>query len=153
MPQIHRKQFGLFHITNKTENNVPWCTCDGIPNILIKNLFETKAIYKAGIHAFCILPNHIHLILTTSHRGLSRFMQSFKSNSAKEIRAMSSRYASRFRWQSGFYDEWIRDERQLSAAIAYVQGNGMKHGLAREIEEWPWSSLHYQELMDPLDIW
>ena len=66
---------------------------------------------------------------------------------------MSSRYASRFRWQSGFYDEWIRDERQLSAAIAYVQGNGMKHGLAREIEEWPWSSLHYQELMDPLDIW
>jgi hypothetical protein len=60
---------------------------------------------------------------------------------------------SSFRWQSGFYDEWIRDERQQSAAIAYVQGNGMKHGLVKEIMDWPWSSLHYPERMDPLELW
>lgn len=153
MPQIHRQQFGLFHITSNTDNNVPWCTRGGIPNVIIRHLFETKTVYEAGVHAFCILPTHIHLITTTGPRGLSRFMQSFKSNSAKEIRAMNLPYASRFCWQSGFYDEWIRDERQQTAAIAYVQGNGMKHGLVKEIMDWPWSSLHYPERMDPLELW
>ncbi|MDD5055753.1 MAG: transposase [Candidatus Peribacteraceae bacterium] len=153
MPQIHRQQFGLFHVTSKTENNVPWCTRDGIPDVLINNLFETKAIYKAGVHAFCILPNHLHLIITTGPRGLSRFMQSFKSNSAKDIKVLLPVWASRFRWQAGFYDEWIGDERRQSAAIAYVQGNGVKHGLAKEIADWPWSSLHYLDQMDPLELW
>lgn len=153
MPQIHRQQFGLFHVTTKTDNNVPWCTRNGIPDLLIRNLMTTKNNDKTGIHAFCILPNHIHLIISTGQKGLSRFMQSFKSNSAKEIRTTFPESAGSFRWQEGFYDELIRDERQQSAAIAYVHGNGAKHGLAKEIEDWPWSSLRFQKLMDPLDLW
>ncbi|MDD5054903.1 MAG: hypothetical protein PHZ00_01395 [Candidatus Peribacteraceae bacterium] len=56
-------------------------------------------------------------------------------------------------WQAGFHDEIIRDHRQRSAAIGYVLGNGVKHGCAKEIHEWPWSSLHFPDMVDPLDVW
>lgn len=78
-------------------------------------------------------------------------MQSFKSNSVKELLAKSGR--KDIRWQVGFYDERIRDGAQRSTAMAYVLGNGMKHGLVDEVTKWPWTSLHYPEAVDLLETW
>lgn len=56
-------------------------------------------------------------------------------------------------WQKSFHDERIRNAQQRSSALAYVQGNAMKHGLVTNITDWPWASLHFPELLDPMDVW
>ena len=151
MPQIHYQQ-GLFHVTTNTQDRRRVCLKKGIPELLIHTLDATRSIHGAKLHAFCILPNHIHL-LAPGEKGLSKFMQTFKSNSTKEIRKQYKHLSKTFRWQAGFYDERIRDERQRSAALHYILGNAVKHKLVKEIMDYPWTSLHFPSLIDPLDLW
>ena len=132
-------------------DSVPWCAEEGIPNLLIEHLCKTRDTNKALLHAFCILPHHIHLILCPGPKGLSKFLQSFKSNSVKELHKRDG--LSHIGWQSGFHDERIRDKAQISKAVAYVQGNGMKHGLAKEVADYPWTSLHFPSVLDPFESW
>lgn len=151
MPQIHYQQTGLFHVITKTLNNIPWCTKSGVPECLLSCLFTARDLYGTQLYAFCILPNHLHLLLCPGSKGLSKFMQAFKSNSTKALRTKCG--IEKFRWHPGFYDERIRDERQRSAVIAYVQGNAMRHGLVSDILDWPWTSLKHQAKVDPLELW
>jgi len=132
-------------------DNFAWCTNKGVPRRLIDHLCKTRDVYGALLHAFCILPNHVHLVLCPGPKGLSKFMQSLKSNSAKNLRTV--RGLENFRWQTGFYDERIRDSNQRSSAMAYVQGNAMKHRLVSEIIDWPWTSLRHPEAVDLLEPW
>jgi len=152
MSQKHYQQtYAIFHITTNTKDAIPWCTSKSIPMILIKHLCVTRDIYQTQIFAFCILPDHVHCILCPRPKGISKFMQSFKSNSTKEVR--KNQQFALVAWQQGFHDEGIRDSAQRSAAIGYVQGNAMKHGLVKEITDWPWTSLHFPSFIDPMEVW
>ena len=160
MTQRHHAQFGLFHVTTNTRHSTPWCTWTGVPEILIDNLCMTRNLHGAKVHAFCILPNHMHMIVIPGRKGLSAFMQSFKRNSSWHIRntvatihESSLRSMNVMRWQHGFHDERIRDDRQRSAAFSYVTYNAMRHGLVENIDDWPWTSLHRQEMIDPFVDW
>lgn len=85
MPQIHRVQRGLFHVVTNANDRIPWCTLPGVPMVLIDNLVMTKNILGAGLHAFCILPDHVHIVITAGVKGLSSFMHSFKKNSSRDV--------------------------------------------------------------------
>lgn len=56
-------------------------------------------------------------------------------------------------WQKGYYDERIRDGRQFTHAMHYVQGNAMRHRLVQDILGWPWSSLLHPHLLDTCAMW
>lgn len=140
-------------MTARTADNVPWLIYENIPHILIDHLRMARDIYKGELNAFCILPDHLHLILCPGERGLSKFMQAFKSNSMKILRKNYDMQAKSFRWQAGFYDRRIRSARQRSAAIGYVQGNAMKHRLVHEVMDWPWTSLHFPSVIDLAELW
>ncbi len=45
-------------------------------------------------------------------------------------------------WQKRFWEHQIRDERDLQNHIDYIHYNPVKHGLAKDIDEWPWSTYH-----------
>ncbi len=60
---------------------------------------------------------------------------------------------SKIAWQKGFHDERIRDQKQYSTALNYVQGNAMKHGLVSDIIDWPWTSIHFAHAIDPPELW
>lgn len=178
MAQKHLEQWGTFHITSNAKNGVPWCLWPGVPGLLIDNLVMTRNLYGADLYAFCILPDHMHIILNPGPKGLSRFMHSFKRNSSKDICNILERSGSRTRasvnttitrsrgsvtpaasegffsgWQNGFYDERILDDLQRSNALAYVQHNAYRHGLTDDPYGWLWSSVMFQDVLDPLEVW
>ncbi len=173
MSQRHGAQHGTFHITINAFERIPWCTLHRTPILIIDNLVLTRNIQKARLHAFCILPNHLHVLLCPGNKGLSAFVQSFKSNCTKDVREhlgknaalppqlgrrvpasyKKSELLSLIHWQNGFHDERIRDDRQRSAALAYIQCNGSRHHLVKNAMDWPWTSLHFPHIIDPMDIW
>lgn len=180
MSQRHGAQHGIFHVTTNAAKKIPWMTMDGVPEIIIDNLMMTRNVHCAHVHAFCILPDHMHIILTPGKKGLSAFVHSFKRNSSKDIRAilgvrsagsLPARYANHdagvneprlreavehpntIRWHNGFHDELIRDEKQRTAALSYVQYNAGNHNLVTAGADWPWTSLHFPHLLDPLGLW
>ncbi|MEQ1849245.1 MAG: transposase [Candidatus Peribacteraceae bacterium] len=180
MSQKHYVQQGVFHITTNTKNKVPWLTLDSIPALLIDNLVMSRNIHGAKVFAFCILPDHMHIILEPGQSGLSALMHSFKRNVMRDTRKLlpeaevrnfrvspeenlecCGRYGSSasvndvpmIRWQKSFHDERIRDSRQRSTVIGYVQYNAVHHRLVKDITDWPWTSLHCPDVLDPMEVW
>ena len=174
MAQKHYKQSGTFHITANSKKDVSWCTCPGIPEILIDNLFMTRNIQNAKIYAFCIMPDHMHILMSPGEKGLSAFMHSFKRNSSKDIKYYLGSSGNRTRaavvnifrsrgsdtpalqftgWHNGFYDERIRSADQRTNAFNYIKRNPIKHHSVTDIVDWPWHSMHFEHLLDSTDFW
>lgn len=73
-------------------------------------------------------------------------MQSFKKNSSRDIASLYG--ITTFKWQKGYYDERIRDEKQRIQAWKYIHYNPYKHTLVDDFNTWPWSSLHLHDVVD-----
>ncbi|MFO1368409.1 MAG: hypothetical protein U1F46_05385 [Marinagarivorans sp.] len=45
-------------------------------------------------------------------------------------------------WQRRFWEHLLRDELDVERKINYIHYNPMKHGLATQIKDWPFSTFH-----------
>ena len=61
-----------------------------------------------------------------------------------ELTQTNSRSKHRHRgiWQKRFWEHQIRDEKDLQRHINYIHYNPVKHGLVKDIDNWPWSTYH-----------
>lgn len=92
------------------------------------------------ILAYCLLPNHFHLVLWPRHDGdLSRWMQWLMT--AQVRRYHQSHHSSGHVWQGRFKAFPIQQDGHLLAVLRYVERNPLRAGLVRAAEKWPWSSL------------
>jgi len=104
-----------------------------------ENMLETCRETGARIYAWCILPNHYHVLLRTEAikdllRGLGQFhgRSSFKWNGEDSKRG-------RHCWYNAF-ERRIRSDRHFFASQNYVHHNPLHHGYAKKWLDWPWSS-------------
>lgn len=102
---------------------------------LIQNL---SGEYQVNVHAYCLMPNHVHFIVTPSCKeGLSMLF--------KNVHMMYSQYKNYklkrtgHLWQSRFYS-CVMDDLHLARAIRYVEMNPVRAGLTMHPWEFPWSS-------------
>ena len=92
-----------------------------------------------ALHAWCLLPNHYHVLVTTEDIGafsgeLGQFhgRSSYRWNGEDEKRG-------RHVWYRCF-DRAIRSERHYWASVNYIHNNPVHHGLVKNWKDWPWSS-------------
>ena len=45
-------------------------------------------------------------------------------------------------WQRRFWEHLIRNERDFRHHVEYIHFNPVKHGLVRQVSDWPHSSFH-----------
>jgi len=88
--------------------------------------------------AYCLMPNHVHLILTPSDdTGLARAV-------GEAHRRYTAFVSARGRWTGHLFQARFSsvamDENHLMAAFRYVALNPVKAQLVARAEEWPWSS-------------
>lgn len=102
-------------------------------------LLEVCEQFTTNIYAWCILPNHYHLLVQTDR--------------LKELRSAIGRFHGRtsFRWNGedgqrgrqvwhNCLDSGIKSQRHYWASINYIHHNPVHHGYAQKWQEWPWSS-------------
>lgn len=95
---------------------------------------------KAGtrIWAWCLMPNHVHLILVPSHEDGLR--AALGEAHRRYTRHVNFREGWRGHlWQSRFAS-FPMDENWLIACARYVELNPVRAGLAARPEDWRWSS-------------
>jgi putative transposase len=88
--------------------------------------------------AYCLMPNHVHLVLVPSHAdGLRALLGEVHR---RYTRAINLREGWRGHlWQERFYSA-VLDERHTIAAVHYVEHNPVVAGLCDVPAQWPWSS-------------
>ena len=91
-----------------------------------------------AVWAYCLMPNHVHLILVPSDEdGLRRALGEAHW---RYTRAVNFREGWRgYLWQ-GRFASFVLDEAHLMAAARYVELNPVRAGLCARAEDWPWSS-------------
>ena len=91
------------------------------------------------IIAWCLMQNHVHMILDGSIEGLSEMMLRMGTSYARYFNESTGHTGSVF--EDRFSSIPLRDDRQLLACVKYIHNNPMKAGLA-DFDEYSWSSYH-----------
>ena len=94
----------------------------------------------AGVEVwgYCLMPNHVHLILVPSSRDGLR--AALGEAHRRYTRRVNLREGWRgYLWQ-GRFASVVMDEAHLLAAARYVELNPVRARLTRRPEQWPWSS-------------
>ena len=91
-----------------------------------------------AVWAYCLMPNHVHLILVPADEdGLRRAVAEAHRRYTRRINAASG--WTGYLWQ-GRFASFPMDEAHLAAAARYVELNPVRAGLVRWPRDWPWSS-------------
>ncbi|CCQ73109.1 transposase [Magnetospira sp. QH-2] len=108
---------------------------------LYRDLLATHCRNSAvGVLGWCLMPNHVHLILTPSDEdGLRRALSKVHRRFAGHVHARENR--SGHFWQ-GRFGCVAMDEAHLVASIAYGALNPVRARLVSHVGDWPWSSIH-----------
>ena len=97
--------------------------------------YRAQGLYK--LHAYVVMPDHIHLLLTTA--DLSSALRHVKGG-------FSRRIASKFPiWQQGFTDHLVLDADQFHARRDYIHQNPVRARLVADWKDYPYSSAFHRE--------
>ena len=101
------------------------------------------------IVAMVVLPDHLHAIWTlpagdADYSGRWRaikagFTRDLVAGGMSLVRNDKGEYDL---WQRRFWEHTVRDESDLAAHVEYIHFNPVKHGLVKQVKDWPWSSFH-----------
>lgn len=126
-------------------------------NLLIQRIDELrKAIRKVKnkhpfiIHAWVILPEHMHCIweLPKNNYDYSMRWRLIKTHFSRSVpndeprSIVRSRRKERGIWQYRFWEHLIRDETDFINHINYIHYNPVKHGYVDNVKDWKYSSFH-----------
>lgn len=93
---------------------------------------------KTRIWAYCLMPNHVHLVAVPAH--VDGLRASFAWTHQRYASAVNERHEWRGHlWQERYYS-FPMDEPHLLAAVRYVERNPVAAGLCPHAADWPWSS-------------
>jgi putative transposase len=111
---------------------------------------ETFAAAGVEVWAYCLMPNHVHLIATPGRP--EALAQAVGATHLRYTRAVNRREDwTGYLWQ-GRFASFPMDETYLRRCARYVGLNPVHAGLVRRAVDWPWSSVraHLDGRIDPL---
>jgi len=115
-----------YKIDSYLDNSSNGCHLNGDILDYLKSFFleKDKDIYE--LIAFCIMPNHIH-ILFKQNMALDKTMKILKGSSSNAINKLLEK-RGKF-WENGYYDKAIRDKKHFITTYEYIKNNPLKVGL------------------------
>ncbi|HEY2547149.1 MAG TPA: transposase [Candidatus Acidoferrum sp.] len=104
---------------------------------LLEILRATSASRSFAIHAYCIMPDHVHLLAEglEPHSDLLNFLKTLK---LKSSRAFSS-HLNHPLWQKKYYDHILRPNESPDSVAWYIWLNPVRAGLATHPAEFPFA--------------
>lgn len=98
--------------------------------------YKEKCGYE--IYAFCLMDNHIHLLMKEGQEDLGMI---FRRIGAKYVYWYNWKYQrSGHLFQDRYKSEVIEEDRYLLTVLRYVHQNPIKAGIVKDIKQYPWSS-------------
>jgi putative transposase len=131
---------GLPHHVTQRGNGRARTFFDEKDDALYRDLLaESCRAAAVAVWAWCLMPNHVHLILVPADAdGLRRALARTHRRYAGAIQARRRR-TGHF-WQ-GRFGSVVMDEEHLAAALRYVSLNPVRARLVARAEDWRWSSV------------
>jgi putative transposase len=126
------------HITQRGNNRQTVFLVDEDRRFYLETFREDSRRYGLRVLGYCLITNHVHLVAVPERENtLARAMQRTHSRYAQRFNRPYGR--SGHLWQNRFFSCAL-DRDHLVTALAYVDLNPVRAGLAGSGEQYPWSS-------------
>jgi putative transposase len=114
---------------------------------VVKTVQQNKPFH---IDAWVVLPDHMHCVWTLPEGDAdysSRWKAikiAFSKSIPKTERLSAVRIAKGERgiWQRRYWEHTIRGDNDYAAHVDYCHINPLKHGLVKQVKDWPYSTFH-----------
>ncbi len=101
-------------------------------------LQETAALFNVRVAAYCLLPNHYHLLAQTPDANLSRCMRHLNGVYTQRYNIAHACDGTLFR---GRYKSILIDsDSYLLQLVRYIHKNPLKAKLCQTLDDYTWSS-------------
>ncbi len=135
-PRIHVPG-GFYHVILRGNGGQDVFIDDSDRHYFIGLLAEGTERFGFRVHGYCLMPNHVHLVLQAGAQPLSRAIQNLSFRHTRRVNARGKRTGHLFQ---GRYKAILVDaESYLLELVRYVHLNPVCAGLARKPESWRWS--------------
>ena len=109
---------------------------------------ELKTIFDIRVHAYCLMTNHVHLLLSPSEAisGLGQMM--------KAVAARATRYRNKLEgrsgtlWESRYKSSPVQTGQYLLACTRYIELNPVRAAIVSEADGYMWSSFRQRMGID-----
>jgi len=142
MPKFIRNYIagGTYFFTLVTSDRTKFFTDERYIESFLSALSTIQEYHHFDLIAYCVLPDHIHLILTLAEddKDFSSRIKEIKKMTTKESREFSGD-RNLIIWQKRFWEHTIRDQEDFQNCFDYIHYNPIKHGYS-DTYDWLWSS-------------
>jgi len=142
MPRIARGEIvgGIYHIINR--GNMKMQVFDDMEDYeyFLELLEKASKRENVEIHAYCLMPNHFHLLLVPQEeKSLSRLMQWVMTSHVRYYHKKNK--TSGHIWQGRYKSFIVEKESYYITLIQYIEANALRAKLVKRAEDWLYGSL------------
>jgi putative transposase len=144
MPRTARIAPGgmVFHVLNRAIARVAMFEKDQDFNAFQRILCETLQQRPMRVCAYCILPNHWHLLLWPEKDGdLAAFMQRLTIAHVRNWQEHRRLTGTGHLYQGRYKSFPVAEDEHFLTVARYVERNALRAGLVSRAEQWRWGSL------------
>ncbi len=142
----------VYFVSTQTHGRVPFFRHERWAR-LMENVLNHYYSQKCSLHAFVIMADHLHLLITP-FEALEKSVQLFKGRFS--YRAKRELEWSKEIWQPGFTEHRVRDEVDWLNHIEYIRQNPVRARLTDDPALYRHMNISHKEFpqrLKPMDIW
>lgn len=127
------------HVVQRGNNKQPCFLADKDRHLYLKLLAEYAEKYNVKLHAYVLMTNHVHLLLTPLEDGAtSLLMQAVGRSYVRYFNTEHKRSGTL--WEGRFKSSLIDTDRYFLAVSRYIEMNPVRAAMVKTAEEYFWSS-------------
>ena len=140
MPRMARKrsESGIYHVILRGINRQEIFYDETDYRYFIDVLREIKSGEAYELHAYCLMGNHVHLLIQEKTKDLISVMKRLGIRYAFWYNKRYKRVGHVF--QDRYRSEPVEDDAYFLTVARYIHQNPLKAGLVQTMEQYPWSS-------------
>ena len=104
---------------------------------IVKNSLHYYDNKNYNLISYCIMTNHVHLLISEVNIQLFKILQSIKSFTAKQINKKINSTGKI--WQRESYDHIVRENTNINNYVNYILQNPVKAGLVSNTKDWKYN--------------
>jgi len=144
MPRAARVAPGgmLFHVLNRGNDGRTIFEDDGDYEAFLRLFGETQQVAPMRLLAYCLMPNHWHLLLWPEHDAdLSVFLQRLTTTHVRRWHLHHGSVGRGHLYQGTYKSFPVQEDEHFYTVCRYIERNALRANLVRRAEQWRWGSL------------
>jgi REP element-mobilizing transposase RayT len=131
---------GIYHVASRGTRRASIYRDDLDRRFFLRLLQDVVSRQRWICHAYCLMNNHYHLLITTKQADLSEGM--YRLNRLHAVRFNNRHELDGHVFQGRFFGERIEGSAHLLELCRYIVLNPVRANLEPHPAAWPWSSFN-----------